>query len=43
MTIILLEFMIYPDLSLAMNSIRILNDKEISLNLRLIYFMTFTV
>ena len=29
--------MVYPDLNLVMNSIRILNDKEISLNFRLIY------
>jgi len=35
--------MIYPDLNLVMNSIRILNDNEISLNFRLIYFMTYTV
>ena len=42
MTIILLCFMIYPDLNLVMNSIRILND-EITLNFRLIYFMTYTV
>ena len=33
--------MIYPELNLVMNSIRILNDKEISLNFRLIYFMAY--
>ena len=37
------RFMIYPNLNLVMNSIRILNNKEISLNFRLIYFMTYTV
>jgi hypothetical protein len=35
--------MIYPDLNLVMNSVRILNNKEISLNFILIYFMTYTV
>ena len=35
--------MIYPDLNLVMNSIRILNNKEIALNFRLIYFMAYTV
>ena len=35
--------MIYSDLNLLMNSIRILNDNEISLNFRLIYFMTYPV
>jgi len=39
----LLRFMIYPDLNLGMNCIIILNDKNISLNFRLIYFMTYTV
>jgi len=34
--------LIYPDLNLVMNSIRILND-EISSSFRLIYFMTYTV
>ena len=29
--------MIYPDLNLVMNSIRILNNNEISLSFRLIY------
>jgi len=43
MTTILLGFMIYPERNLVMNSIRVLNDKEISLNFRLIYFMTYTV
>ena len=43
MTIILLRLTIYPDLNLVMNSIRILHDKEISLNFRLIYVMTYTV
>ena len=43
MTIILLGFMIYPDLNLVMNNIRILNNNEISLNFRLIYFMNYTV
>ena len=28
----IVRFMIYPDLTLVMNSIRILNNKEISLN-----------
>jgi len=35
--------MIYPDLNLVINSIRILNYNEISLSVRLIYFMTYTV
>jgi len=35
----IVSFMIYPDLNLVMNSIRILNDNKISLNFRLIYFM----
>ena len=43
MIIILLGFIIYPDLNLVKNSIRILNNNEISLNFRLIYFMTYTV
>jgi len=43
MTIILLCFMIYPDLNLVMNNIRVLNENEISLNFRLIYFMIYTV
>ena len=43
MTIILLGFMIYPDLNLVMKSIRTLNKNEITLNFRLIYFMTYTV
>ena len=29
--------MIYPDLNLVMNSVRILNNNEISLSFRLIY------
>ena len=37
------RFMIYPDLNLVMNSIRILNDNEILLNFGLIYFMTYSV
>ena len=36
-------FVLRPDLNLVMNSIRILNDNEISLSFRLIYFMTYTV
>ena len=43
MTVILLYFMIYPELNLVMNSIRILNNNEISLIFRFIYFMTYTV
>jgi len=43
MTIILLGFMIHPDLNRVMNSIRILNNNEISLNFRLIYFTAYTV
>jgi len=35
--------MIYPDLNLVMNSIRVLNNNEISLNFGLIYVMTYTV
>jgi len=35
--------MIYPDLNLIMNSISILNNNEISLNFRLINFITYTV
>ena len=35
--------MIYPDLNLVMNNIRVLNENEISLNFRLIYFMIYTV
>ena len=35
--------MIYPDLNLVMNNIRILNNNEILLSFRLIYFMTYTV
>jgi len=35
-------FMMYPDLNLVMNSIRILSNKEISLNFRFIY-TTYTV
>jgi len=42
MHILLLYFMIYPDLNLVMYSIRILNNKKISLSVRLIYFMTYT-
>jgi len=37
------RFMIYPDLNLVMNSIRILNNNEISLSFKLIYFRTYTV
>ena len=33
----------YPDLNLVMNSIRILNNNEILLSFRLIYFLTYTV
>ena len=39
----IVRFMKYPYLNLVMNSIRILNNNEISLNFRLIYFMTSTV
>ena len=39
----IVRFMIYPDLNLAMNSIRILNNNEISFCFRLIYFMTYNV
>ena len=35
--------MIYPELNLVMNSIRIMNNKENSLSFILIYFMTYTV
>ena len=35
--------MIYPDLNLVTNSIRILKDNEISLNFRFIYFRINTV
>ena len=43
MNIILLGFMIYPDLNLVMKNIIILNSKEISLKFRLIYFMAYTL
>ena len=33
----------YPDLNLDMDSIRMLNNNEISLNFGLIYFVTYTV
>ena len=35
--------MIYPDLNVVMNSIRMLNNDEISLNFRFIYFITYSV
>ena len=34
--------MIYPDINLLMNNIRILNNKDISLSFILIYFMTYS-
>jgi len=40
MAIIMLCFMIYPDLNLVMNSIRILNNNEISLNFRAVPLLT---
>jgi len=39
MSIILLDFVIYPDLNQVTNNIRIVSKKEISLKFRLIYFM----
>jgi len=41
----IVRFMIYPDLNLVMNSIRILNNNEISLSFGLMYeyVMTYTV
>jgi len=41
--VLIVRFMIYPDLNLVMNSVRILNNKESSLKFRLIYSMTYTV
>jgi len=38
----IVSFMIYSDLNLVMNRIRILNNNEISFSFRLIYFMTYT-
>ena len=35
--------MIYLDINLVMNSIRILNNNKIWLNFKLIHFMTYTV